>query len=86
MQISPSLHLFISPSSLISFRYLSKHHHKVLIFFFREKMGLLSPELSLDFVRPSTAKTLPFLPKTITDYLKEVSMIHDSTVKVFANG
>ena len=49
-------------------------------------MGLLSPELSLDFVRPSTTKTLPFLPKTITDYLKEVSMIRDSTVKVFANG
>ena len=45
-------------------------------------MGSLSPELSLDFIRPSTAKTLPFLPKTIADFLKEVSVIGDSAVKV----
>ncbi|KAB5541366.1 hypothetical protein DKX38_014340 [Salix brachista] len=45
-------------------------------------MGSLSAELSLDFARPSTAKTLPFLPKTITDFLKEVSVIGDSAVKV----
>ncbi|KAJ6385792.1 hypothetical protein OIU77_028879 [Salix suchowensis] len=44
-------------------------------------MGSLSAELSLDFARPSTAKTLPFLPKTITDFLKEVSVIGDSAVK-----
>ncbi|KAJ6409654.1 hypothetical protein OIU84_009201 [Salix udensis] len=45
-------------------------------------MGSLSAELSLDFARPSTAKTLPFLPKTINDFLKEVSVIGDSAVKV----
>ncbi|CAK7329810.1 unnamed protein product [Dovyalis caffra] len=45
-------------------------------------MGSVPPELSLDFVRPSTTKALPFLPKTITDFLREVSMIGDAAVKV----
>ncbi|KAH8510816.1 hypothetical protein Peur_052465 [Populus x canadensis] len=52
-------------------------------------MGSVPPELSLDFVRPSSTtktftsaiKTFTFLPETITDFLKEVSMIGDASVK-----
>lgn len=45
-------------------------------------MGSVPPELSLDF-RPTTVKVScgGFVPKTISDLLKEVSMIGDVTEK-----
>ncbi|KAK0581176.1 hypothetical protein LWI29_011016 [Acer saccharum] len=48
-------------------------------------MGSVPPELSLDF-RPASAtrttKTCAFVPKTINDFLREVSMIDDVSEKV----